>query len=225
MNTQVILIDVMGATERLRALKDAHPNVIGITPHDKPCEGFTPIVTPEEWLPLQSYPDNYSRRCWWACGKLGIAAIRDLALDADFYWLIESDCVARQETWANLFSDHEENNEDGVFVSAKNRGQSPNGPVWGHPCTPSWANCWHINAIYRLSRRAVEWCIASAEETRESFGEMVIGSEIQRHGGSVGLINRGRTLLNCQTIKADPTRVLLNRTLINHPVKSNTYEP
>lgn len=222
MKQQVILVDVMGATERLRALNAAHPHVLGVTPHDKPCAGFVPIQVPDEWLPRNVFPDDYSRRCWWACGKLALAAARDI--DADHFWMIESDCAANTRRWKALIADHADNDEDCVVISKMTRGNSPLNGFWDHPGTLPWMNLQHIGCLYRLSRKAVQICLDTAETYREAFGELSIAGSVERAGGTVGIVNRTRTHLNCQTITGG-SPVAFNSALINHPVKSNTFGP
>lgn len=226
MKQVVIVSDVAGYTARLKALQDAHPHVVGVTPHDKPCDGFTPIHVPDNWL--QSDPEiDYSRKCWHGTGKLPIAAIHQLGIEADHYWFIESDCVASQARWRALIASHAQNQTDGVFLCPRTRRETAINPWWSHPGTPAWADMIHLNAIYRISRRAFEWILASAEETREAFGETVIGSVIKRQGGTIGRINLDQRNPHHtgQTMKAIEERIIIDRNLINHPVKSNTYQP
>jgi len=229
MKQLILLLDVGGYTERLRALQDVHPHVIGITPLDKPCEGFTPIEVPEEWMPDPSLPENtgltYTQRCWHACGTLGLAAIAQLGLEADAFLFIESDCVASPQRWRAFLENNADNTDDGSFICPRTRVESLWNPRWGDPSTPAWANITHLNAIYRLSQRGVAAYLSAAVEMRECFGEMVAGSAIARAGGTIGRLNRGQTHMNNQTMKADPSRVIFNPRLINHPVKSNTYQP
>jgi len=221
---QIIVLDVGGYTERLRALSDSSPHVVGVTPHDLPCAGFAAVRVPEEWLPSDT-TIPYAKRCWHATGTLGLAAIEQLGLDADHYWFIESDCVASPARWKSLIDSHAENQTDGVFVCARTRAETLWNPWWNHPGTPPWADVTHINAIYRLSRKAVGIYLAVIQQNRECFGEMLIGSAIKRAGATLGRINNDLSAphLNNQTIKADPARVIINPRLINHPVKSNTY--
>jgi len=226
MKQLILCLDVEGRTERLRALQAAHPHVIGITPHDKPCAGFTPVEIPEAWLPEDDGSLTYSQRCWHACGTLGLAAVAQLGLIADAFWMIESDCVASQRRWHALLADHDANeDDDAAFICARSRAESQWNPRWQDASTPAWADLTHLNAIYRLSPAAIGACLSSAIEMRACFGEMVIGSVVKRAGLKIGSINRTRTHLNNQTMKADPARVLLDRMLINHPIKSNTFEP
>jgi hypothetical protein len=224
MKQAIILLDVDGRTERLRALQDASDSVYGITPHDRPCEGFTPITVPPEWLPTDPAMD-YARKCWHATGTLGLAAILHLRLHADAYWLIESDCVATQARWAAMLEDHADNETDGSFICPRTRAETAWNHRWNDPTTPAWATHTHLNAIYRLSARAVDHLLAAAEECRECFGEMVVASVIHRAGGTLGRINRTGIHLNAQTMKADPAKVIFNRRLVNHPDKRNTYGP
>lgn len=224
MKQLIIILDVGGYTERLRALQAAHPHVIGITPHDHPCDGFTPIQVPDEWLSTDPAMD-YAKKCWHGTGTLGLAAIQQLGLQADAFWFIESDCVAPTERWQAMIADHAENPTDAIFLCPRTRAETLWNHWWTHPGTPAWCDITHLNAIYRLTRRAVDAYADAAQECRECFGEMVIGSVVKRAGFTLGRINTATTHMNTQTMKADPTRVLLNRRLVNHPVKSNTFAP
>ena len=224
MKQLIICMDVGGYTERLRALQDAHPHVIGITPHDRPCVGFTPVTVPDEWLPTA--PEiPHARKCWHATGTLALAAIQQLDLQADHFWIVESDCVASQERWQAMLADNADNITDGLFICPRTRQETAWNHWWAEPGVPHWLSHLHLNAIYRVSSAGVTAWAAVAEECRGAFGEIVIGSAIARAGGSLGKINRTQTHLNSQTVKADPARVILNAKLINHPVKSNTYAP
>ena len=222
MKQLVICMDVNGYTERLRALRDAHTHVVGVTPHDRPCKDFTPIQVPDEWLP-SDLETPYSRKCWHATGTLGLEAILQLGLVADHYWFVESDCVASQKRWKEMFADNANNPADGLFVCTRTKQETAWNPWWSEAGVPEWASLTHINAIYRISAKAVEAWLSLAEDARECFGEMVVGSVVAKIGGSIGRINHTTTHLNSQTIKADPNRVIFNRNLVNHPVKSNTY--
>jgi hypothetical protein len=226
MKQQVILLDVGGYTARLKALQDAHAHVIGITPDDKPCAGFTPIRVPDNWMKSDmSIP--YPERCLHASGKLAIAAIHQLGIEADYYWVIESDCVASQSRWKALFASHAQNQTDGVFNCYRTRKETARNPRWTHQGTMPWADITHLNAIYRISRRGFEWILESAEETRECYGELVVGSVIKRAGGTLGRINLDQRNPHHtgQTMKAFEERIIVDRNLINHPVKANTYQP
>ena len=232
MNHLVIVVDCGGYTERLRAMKDAHEHVIGIRPADMPeVEGFHPITIPENWLPLhltQAPGDPMSfmaRRGWWAFNRLVLAALPALGLDPDFVLCWESDCVASQERLKSLMADLTTRTEDCLATRIATRGTAPLNWYWEHPATLPWMQCGHIGAIYRLSRFGVKACTDAAEECREAFGEVCIASAVLRAGGTLGHINNGITHLNCQTMKADPTKIRRNSSLIMHPVKSNTYEP
>lgn len=232
MNHLVIVVDCGGYTERLRAWKDAHPHVIGIRPADLPhVEGFIPVEIPNNWLPqnlVQAPGDPMSfnaRRGWWAFNRLTLAALPALGLDPDFVLAIESDCVASQARWKSLMADLATRTEDCLATRIATRGTAPLNWYWEHPATLPWMSCGHIGAIYRLSRFGVKACTDAAEECREAFGEVCIASSVLRAGGTLGQINNGITHLNCGSCKADPAKVRMNLTLINHPVKSNTYEP
>ena len=222
MDQLFILLDVGGYTERLRALRDAGINVIGVTPHNHPCDGFEPIQVPAEWLP-SSETMTADEKGWHACGTLGLAAIQQLGLKADAFVLGESDCAAVTTRWAAFMADHEDNPDDASFICPRTRAETLWTPRW--KTAPAWATITHLNALYRLSRAGADACIAGAEEMRECFGEMSWGSLVARAGGKIGKLNRTKTHMNNQTMKADPARVLIDKRLINHPIKSNSYAP
>jgi len=223
MKSVVIVQDHMGYTQRVLALKAAHPNVIAVTPWDKPhphCLSFRP---PEEWLP--SFPDmSFKRKCYYKADSMGLAALLQHAPPADYYWFIESDVVASQERWKAFFADHENNPADCLCGSLRMRHNTLDNDWWRHEGTPAWTDCYFIMAVYRLSAAAVRACIAASVEMRNCFCELTIGSVTRRAGLTVGSVNERQTHWNTQTFKATPGKVILNRDLINHPVKKNSYD-
>lgn len=224
MTDVVILQDVAGYPERLRALRDAHPRVIAVRPEDKAHPHAAAIAIPPEWLPADpSIP--FSRRCWFRAHTLGLAAVQQLAIDADFYWFIESDCVASQDRWKALFADHAETTSDCVSNPFRSRLSTPTNPWWTHPGTPEWATHFVVPACYRLSRRAVEELIRTAEETRECFCEHAIASTILRAGFTQFSVNTRQTHWNAQTYRTTESSVIPNARFLMHPVKADTYAP
>jgi len=227
----VILGDVGGYTERLRAIQDAARHfssfeVVGISPPDKRAPGFEPVEIPENWLPLrEELPQggglSMPRRYWRKSTYHSIAAIGSLGLQADAFWQIESDCVASQARWEALFADHLENPDDLSTTCLGNRLSLPKNRWWAS--TPEWADLCHIGAIHRISSRAVGWVEESAEEMREVFGEFCLASVVCRAGGTLGRINRSVVHLDNQTIKSNPRPNLWRSDRICHPVKANTY--
>jgi hypothetical protein len=224
MKTAIILQDCDGYPERLRALQDAHPNVIAVCPPDKAHLHATAIEIPAEWIPAdQSIP--FARRCWHRAHALGMAAVQQLDIDADFYWFIESDCVASQARWKAIFADHAETTSDCVSNPFRSRLSTPTNPWWSHPGTPAWATHFVIPACYRLSRRAVEELIRTAEETRECFCEHAIASTILRAGFTHLSVNARQTHWNSQTFRTTASAVIPNPLYLMHPVKTDTYGP
>lgn len=224
MKTAIILQDADGYPERLRALQDAHQHVYAVCPSDKQHSHATPIVVPPSWLPADpAIP--IARRCWHRAHTLGLAAVRQLNIVADYYWFIESDCVATQDRWRALFASHEENPADFVGNPFRSRADTPTNPWWAHPGTPEWATHFVIPACARYSRRAVEELTRTAAETRECFCEHAIASTIVRAGLTHASANNPTTHWNQQTYRTNPEAVIRNPRFLNHPVKTNTYEP
>jgi hypothetical protein len=219
----VIVQDVGGYPQRIQALRDAHPHVIAVTPPGvKPHPHAPGFAVPDDWVSADtSIP--YARRCWLRASFVGLAAIGNV--EADHYWFIESDMVASQARWRALFDDHRDNPVDCLSNNVRERTKTPDNPWWNHPGTPAWASCYFISACYRLSARAVAEAIRCAVETCECFGELALPSVLRRAGMSMQPVNgRGQTHWNQQTFRTRPEQILLNPRLINHPVKSNTYD-
>jgi len=224
MKTAIILQDAAGYPERLRALRDAHPNVYAVCPPDKQHAHATPIDVPLSWLPADlSIP--LPRRGWHRAHTLGLAAVRQLNIEADYYWFIESDCVASQERWKALFSAHETSTADFIGNPFRAKEGTADNPWWAHPGTPEWATHFVIPACARYSRRAVDELTRTAFETRECFCEHAIASTIVRAGFSHASANTPATHWNQQTYRTNPDAVILNPRFLNHPVKSDTYSP
>lgn len=217
---QLILIsDPQGYPLRVQASAEA-AQTICICPGDKPREHGVTVALPEAWLPAKGNP-QYSRRCWWVCDRHFIAAIRQLDLDADFYWCVESDVVANPDVWQRLILASESRASDGIFVWLTDR--RPN--YWlSHPTTPAWATHHHLGAMFRLSRRAVAWLEAAAEEQREVFCEVNTASVIRRAGGSLADLRDLGWFYNSQTMTAPPSKPIVNPLLFNHPLKCDGAE-
>lgn len=223
MNSAVIVTDHHGYRERVRALKDAHPNVHAVTPWDKPHSHCRSIRAPDNWLPEDQRMD-YSHKCWYKADAMNLAAVVELNLDADFYWFIESDVVARQERWRAFFRDHENDLSDCLSDSVLLRKNSPELTWWRSPHTPDWAQASFLMACYRLSRAAVEAGIAAAVEMRNVFSEATVASVVSRAGLTHRSVNSRQTHWNTATYKAREWKVLRNPKLINHPVKHDSYD-
>jgi hypothetical protein len=227
MKQVILIVDVGGYDKRREQLEKTGYEVHGITPHDIASPGFVPIVAPEEWLPtVDPFPGHrdywtlQQKKSWWKSNIHAFAAIQQMSIDADAYWIIESDCAASVERWKALFDDHVDNPDDICTTCVVTRFDAPGRARWR--VTPEWANYANLGAMYRLSRSAVETIIKTAEEMREVPSEHTYVNVVHRGGGVIGHLNRTQTHMNNQTMKGDPKRVRLNPNLVNHPVKSNT---
>lgn len=222
MRSVVIVQDVAGYPRRIQALRDAHPNVIAVSPPGvKPRPHAPGFVVPDEWISADQ-SISYAKRCWLRASFVGLAAIRDVK--AEHYWFVESDVVASQDRWKALFRDHRDNPADCLSNTVRYRYQTVENPWWSHPGTPEWADSFFISAVYRLSARAVAEALRCAEETRECFGELALPSILRRAGMTLESINSRETHWNTQTMKTVDGAVLLNPNLVNHPVKLDTYD-
>ena len=221
MNSLVLLCGPVHRPLRVQTLQAAGARVISLIPSSLPADPEAISVDiPAAWLPED--PDmTIHQKTWHKADALPLAAIAAADLRADFYWIIESDCAAPTERWAALFSDWEQDPADGVFFRPQSRLMTAWNPWW--ESTPAWAGWTHLNAIYRLSAAAVQASIAAAEEMRNVFCEMTCASVLQRAGLTIGSLNARQTHANCQTMKAKPEAVILNRRLINHPVKEDSF--
>ncbi|MCW1885503.1 hypothetical protein OKA04_12255 [Luteolibacter flavescens] len=223
--TEVVIVqDVTGHPLRVQALQDAHERVIAVSLPECHQRHARPFRVPGNWLSADtSVP--FTKRCWVRAAWVGLAAVRDLAVDADAYWFIESDCVASQERWKALFADQRGNPADCVSNPIRERAATLQNPWWSHRGTPDWASCFFVPACFRLSRRAVLEAIRCAEETRECFSEIALPSVLRRAGMTMESANRRKTHWNAQTFKTVPEKVIVNPLLLNHPVKVDSYGP
>lgn len=223
-HTAVIIQDPAGYSERCRALQQAHPHAFAVSPEDKPYAHTLSVTIPDEWLPAD-LTISFSRRCWHRGYTLGLAAVQKLAIDADYYWFIESDCVASQERWKALFASHVDNEDDCVSNPFRSRAETKDNFWWTHPGTPDWATHFYVPACHRLSRRAVAELIRTAEETRECFCEHALASTIVRAGFTFSSANDPVTHWNRQTYRFSAEAVIRNPNFLCHPVKENSFGP
>lgn len=221
MKSIVILCGTQPRHFRVQTLLQAGAEVHSVLPSNLPAadESFS-VSVPSEWL-SQSDSKPRHRKEWEKADTLALAAIRELALKADFYWVIESDCCAPVERWEKIFADWDGDLTDAVFYRPRSRVETAWNPWWAE--APAWANLTHLNACYRLSRAAVDACTEAAVEMREVFCEMTVGSVVKRAGLSIGSLNARTTHANCQTMKASPDAVIVDRKLLNHPVKTDSF--
>lgn len=212
-------------------MRDAHPWVVPISPSNKPHFHTKTVNPPESWMPPSGWAPRETsltedQRNWFKADAIGLAAIVEHEIDADFYWFIESDVVASQFRWRALFSDHETSMADCISPRLRFRGDDPGCLYWKLNGTPEWTDAWFIMACFRLSRRAVEECIRRAEEMRECFSEVSIASVLRRAGMSFMEINANTTHFNSLTFAAGEKfrNIHSDPNLINHPVKLDTYD-
>ena len=227
MKQLIILVDVAGYTNRLKQIQATGYEVIGITPSDIASPGFLPITAPEEWLPtVDPIPEHRNdwtiqqKKSWWKSNIHAIAAIQQMNLQADAYWIIESDCAASVGRWESLFGDHADNPDDICTTCVRTRFEEPGRERWRF--TPSWANYVNLGAMYRMTRFAVDSIIAASVEMREVPSENTYVNVVHRAGGKIGKLNRTQTHMNNQTMKSKESKILINRDLVNHPIKANT---
>ena len=196
-----------------------------ICPHDKPQAHARSVEFPETWLPLRDPAMPYGARCWWVCDRIFTAAVVQLGLDADFFWCVEGDVVAKPETWQRLIVAGESRALDGIFIHLADRASRSENGWLNHPTTPEWADRHCLGAMYRFSRRAMQWIAESAEENREVFCEVHAPSIIRNRGGSIGDLHQLGWFYNSQCMQAPGHRLGFNSILFNHPHKTNTECP
>lgn len=219
MKTAVILQDVDGRPERVRALRAVHPYVRVFCPPDRSIPGATSIEVPREWLPATDTGRNH----WWKADALAVAAA--LEVTADFYWFIESDVVATQDVWQRLFDTHADNPTHCLATAIGRRGPGSGFRHWDHPGTPRNADRHFIMAVYRLSRAAVEASAAMAEDLRETFSEVSVPYVMKRCGLSMADMNGRGHFWSPTTFRTKPQEVRIDRGFLNHPVKHDSFEP
>ena len=215
-----ILCDSFGYTERRRALVNSGIEVYAVTTRDNPPEGYLKVTIPDSWLPEGDEMD-YNKKCWFKANAIYLAAIQQFEIEADHYWIIEGDCVATVDRWRRLFADHKDNDADLCTGCLDTRFSLPQFPYWH--TAPEWANLTAINALHRISRRAIDWNIAAAEEMRNTLSDATTASIVHRNSGSFCRINRTDTHYDNQTMRAQEKGLFINKNRINHPVKRNTY--
>lgn len=209
----------MGLSERVRALRAAHPHVRVFCPPGRPIGHAEEIPVPEEWLPAGDAL-SFGRKCWFKADAMALAAAR--TVDAEFYWFIESDVVATTDRWKALFEGHARNKADCLSLPVYWRGDDPNFQKYW-PTAPVDADRHFIMAVYRLSRRAVVAGIEMAEELRECFSEAAVPLAIKRNGFRFDVIHRSN--FTTQTMGTRRQNIVIDRRFLCHPVKTNTYSP
>lgn len=221
MKSIVIVQDHMNYRNRVVALKTAHPAVFAVTPWDKPNKHSLSIRCPDEWLPTEPVMP-YRKRCWWKADAMGLAAVRAIGERADFYWFIESDVVASQERWRELFRDFENDPSDLVAPMIRTREMKPGAALWEY--SPDWMTHFMIMACFRLSHAAVQECIKNAEACRNAFSEATIPSVVHRAGLTLTGMNVRQVHYTTQSMGVNQRAIAPGRDLLSHPVKSNTFD-
>ncbi len=219
MKTSVIIQDHAGYFRRVSTLKAIHPDVHAVTPYTHPRRHAVSVRPPREWLPQDL--SNLNRAHWWKSDAMAFAAAKALNLDSDYYWFIESDVVATQERWRALFSDWKGDDADLVAPSLRSRLDGPHRKVWKTCRGPEWVGVFSFVFIFRLSRRALAECIASAEEMRECLSEVSVASVVHRAGFRLAGLNERQTHGNNQCLTPCEKCHIPYPALLNHPVKSN----
>lgn len=221
MREVLILCDVGGYPKRLATLREAFPGeVVCVCPDDMAFPHATSVHVPDEWLPVNGA--SHFARGWYAADALSLAAIRNLSLNAEFFWVVESDVCGPVEKWREVFAATAASDADGIFCNliSRHHGFAPMVPAWRMTSTPAWAQFTCLAAIRRLSRRAVEWNMDEAESLREMFCEPRMPSLIHRRGGKLADLREfvKYTVPGSFTAGA----VIFRDGWLNHPVKCDT---
>lgn len=219
MKTMVLVSDVGEYHSRTVAPSQFFETLL-LTPHDLPQAGAHPIAIPSKFLPSGDRP--HREKCWWRNELIYVMAVKELRLDADFFWCVESDVAAAPPVWGRLAEASRKRFLDGTYINLGRRDRRNGWAEWfAHPMTPTWATRCHLGAMFRLSRRAVEWLYESAEETREIFCEVANASTVHTCGGSTGDMNQLGPFYNRQTMRPSPNKCFVNLDRFNHPLKTN----
>lgn len=220
MSDVVIIQDPSGLSMRVLAMQHAHPNVVPVAPASKRIGHCQAISPPESWLPDDPSIPSFDRE-WWKCDAVALAAVQQLGIDADFYWFIESDVAATQDRWKSFFKQFDHRQDD-MLCLYKILRHPGNDRLWNG--LPEEADTACLMSLYRLSRRMVERSIEMAPSMRNVFCEAAVPWVAKSAGWPVGILSLGGHY-NSSTIGPRPRSITINKSLINHPVKTNTYEP
>lgn len=222
MKSAVILQDYSDYPLRALALADVGCNLFVVTPETHPNDRCEIVSIPKDWI-QDDWRIPLDRRCWFKADAMAFAAVKHLNIDADFYWFIESDVAAEQETWRALFKMHEDNPCDAILISIPEITTDFIDGKWIHSNIPSDFSFFSLLSIFRLSKKALDACIQEAPNMRECFGELSLPYVIRKNSLSVGLIDPQNTLMNSKTMCECPSKLVIDKSKINHPIKSNTY--
>ena len=221
----LIFRDCDGIPGRIDVLRETFPgNVWHVTPHHLAKPRATRIEIPEAWLPWgadwQGVPR--ARREWFASDTLGLAAVDRFAINSDFVWFVESDIWAPPEVWASIFTATAHAQTDGIFAKLMPREHSFARMLdhWNLP-TSAGATHAHLQTLYRLSRRAIQWATDSAAELSNVYAEVKTASQIVRHGGTVADLRTFVSYSAPRAFTGHPGSHRFAPGVMNHPVKIN----
>jgi hypothetical protein len=222
---QIIIISDPGGFPLRQVAPATIAETVVICPSDKSHAHAQSVEFPEDWLPDFDPAMEYGRRCWWVCDRIFPAAVAQLNLDADYYWCVESDVVAKPGVWRNLIEASSGSERDGIYVHLSNRPETERPDWFGHPTTPPWALQHALGAMFRLSRRAMGWLAESAPVNRNVFCEINNPSIVRHAGGTLADLGTFGWFYNDQCMKGHGHQLGINTGLFCHPVKTNTEEP
>ena len=224
MRTAIIVCDPAGIKSRAEMLVGLG-DVYCVTTTDRPHAHTHAVTIPNDWLPNDSR--TLRERCWHKADTLALAAIQQLQIVADFYWVIESDVAAPRSRWEALMESTAADETDGIFAKMTTRDGKFAHFVkrFNHTTCPKWVTHSHLNPLYRLSRFAVEECARSAVEMRDCFCEQTVASVIVRAGGTVRNLHEFGEHFTNTSLMGKVGFWTMQPGLLNHPVKDDIEIP
>jgi hypothetical protein len=223
MTHALIFRDCDGIPGRVDTIRGAFSGeVYHVAPHHLGIPGAVPVEIPDAWLPWGAEWRGVSRarKEWFAADALGLAAVRQLEIDADFIWFVESDICGPVEKWRELFTATDGIEVDGIFAKLMPRAH-PFAVFMDHWKLPTsgGATHAHLMTLYRLSRRAIGWALDAAEGLSEVYAEVKTASMIVRHGGTVADLREFVEYSAPRAFTGHPENQLFHAGVLNHPVK------
>lgn len=219
MKPALIFRDCDGIPGRIDTIREAFTGeVYHVTPADMIQSGAVQVEIPDDWLPDSG--ESRARREWFAADALGMAAVRQLGIDADFVWFVESDICGPVEKWREVFTATDGIEVDGIFAKLMPRAH-PFAVFMDHWKLPTsgGATHAHLMTLYRLSRRAIGWALDAAEGLSEVYAEVKTASMIVRHGGTVADLREFVEYSAPRAFTGHPENQLFHAGVLNHPVK------
>lgn len=216
----LILRDVNGIPSRAETLRRTFPGPVDVVcPGDLEIPGAVPVDIPAEWLPRIDAPRRWLE--WVAADALGFAAVQALAIDAEFVWFAESDVWAPDDIWKSVFAATAASTADAIIAKLIAKDHPFAGLAGGFrwPGNPPWVTHSHFLALYRLSRRAIAWCIEEIEPLRDCYSECRVASVIHRRGGSVRDLREFVDYCAPRSFVGNVTGQRFAPDRMNHPVK------